>query len=442
MRLLALALLICAGAASAQQLPGAVVWIPPENFSRWNEVDALLRAHDGVKLTIGVTPAMATPPAKATLMPWIAQGRIELAARIDGDPALTLIEQPNPLQSGTAWTRARAAWIQINGNAYTHISTVGKPGEARKGELWNLIPTRVKVVPDPIELVAGYKHDAGGLEPQFFEREAIMHSKLFSADNDFYGLSLIAVIMRQVITDNEAVQWNYHLLKNSGRPPGVLSIPSNAFLSEPQKQEMLDVLDELQFGSENAGRWHLGYGGMKFEKTGFAPAEMEWLAGRKQTRAEIAIEIGVAPELIGDGENKTFSNYKEARKALYMEQAIPMLDEERADRNRCLAPRFGDRLFYDYDRDQIEALQEDRAILWDRIERSTFLSYDEKRAAVGYEPYQPEAKNPATWVYISSAMVPLQDAGIMGTIDDPRNPVNHQPPDDQDPQDEPDDEDE
>ncbi len=91
MRLLALALLICAGAASAQQLPGAVVWIPPENFSRWNEVDALLRAHDGVKLTIGVTPAMATPPAKATLMPWIAQGRIELAARIDGDPALTLI---------------------------------------------------------------------------------------------------------------------------------------------------------------------------------------------------------------------------------------------------------------------------------------------------------------------------------------------------------------
>ncbi|MDD5305394.1 MAG: hypothetical protein PHS14_20030, partial [Elusimicrobia bacterium] len=83
-------LALLAANASAQQLPGALVWIPPENFRHWSGVDALMRAHDDVKLTIGVTPAMATPLVKAALTPWIEKGRIELAARIDGDPVLTV----------------------------------------------------------------------------------------------------------------------------------------------------------------------------------------------------------------------------------------------------------------------------------------------------------------------------------------------------------------
>lgn len=90
MRLALLALLL-AGRAGAQPLPGAVVWLPPENFRQWSGVDALMRASDGIKLTIGVTPAMATPLVKAVLGPWIASGRVELATRINGDPVLTMV---------------------------------------------------------------------------------------------------------------------------------------------------------------------------------------------------------------------------------------------------------------------------------------------------------------------------------------------------------------
>ncbi|MCM2305055.1 MAG: hypothetical protein NDJ72_10160 [Elusimicrobia bacterium] len=84
-------LALLAGTASAQQLPGAVVWIPPESFRQWSGVDALMRADSGLKLTIGVAPGMATPLVKAALLPWVEKGRIELAARIDGDPVLTMV---------------------------------------------------------------------------------------------------------------------------------------------------------------------------------------------------------------------------------------------------------------------------------------------------------------------------------------------------------------
>lgn len=88
---LALLLAMLAGAASAQTSPAAVVWLPPESFRQWSGVDALMRGSPNLKLTIGVTPAMATPLVKAALAPWVEAGRVELAARIDGDPILTMI---------------------------------------------------------------------------------------------------------------------------------------------------------------------------------------------------------------------------------------------------------------------------------------------------------------------------------------------------------------
>ncbi|MDP3541537.1 MAG: hypothetical protein Q8T11_03615 [Elusimicrobiota bacterium] len=87
----ALFLTLLAGSASGQTLPGALVWLPPEGFKQWSGVDALMRNDRDLMLTIGVSPAMATPLVKAALAPWIEKGRLEVAARIDGDPILTMI---------------------------------------------------------------------------------------------------------------------------------------------------------------------------------------------------------------------------------------------------------------------------------------------------------------------------------------------------------------
>ena len=72
-------------------LAAALVWLPPESFTQWGQVDALLLARPELKLTIALTPAMATPAAKASLGRWVASGRVEIAARVDGDPVLPLI---------------------------------------------------------------------------------------------------------------------------------------------------------------------------------------------------------------------------------------------------------------------------------------------------------------------------------------------------------------
>lgn len=86
--ILAAALLALASGVQSQSLPTALVWIPAEDFRQWSKVDLLLRARTDLKLTVALTPAMATPLVKAALGPWAAAGRLEFAARLPGDPVL------------------------------------------------------------------------------------------------------------------------------------------------------------------------------------------------------------------------------------------------------------------------------------------------------------------------------------------------------------------
>lgn len=114
MKSLALAALLLARAAAAQQaLPSAPVWLPHEAFGAWSRVDSLLRDRSGLRLTIGLAPAQATPPCKAALAPWIEKGRVEIAARLPGDPVLPLVtghpDAPRPQDVLELLAESRAA---------------------------------------------------------------------------------------------------------------------------------------------------------------------------------------------------------------------------------------------------------------------------------------------------------------------------------------------
>jgi phage portal protein BeeE len=87
------------------------------------------------------------------------------------------------------------------------------------------------------------------------------------------------------------------------------------------------------------------------------------------------------PELLGDHENATYSNYQEARASFYTETVLPRMDRLRDALNRWLAVKYGDQLYIDYDRDDIEALAEDRAALWDRARMAGMMAASRSTSA-------------------------------------------------------------
>jgi hypothetical protein len=92
--------------------------------------------------------------------------------------------------------------------------------------------------------------------------------------------------------------------------------------------------------------------------------------------------------LLGDTESSTYANYQEGRAALYHEAILPMMDLLRDEFNYWLAPAFGDNVELEYDRDSIEAIQEDRAKKYAYLSTADWLKVDEKREATGYEPLE------------------------------------------------------
>lgn len=118
---------------------------------------------------------------------------------------------------------------------------------------------------------------------------------------------------------------------------------------------------------KNAGKPMLLEGGLDWKEMSLSPKDMDFIELKKMSRLEICAAFGVPPEIVGDMEHATYSNYQEARKAFYQDTVIPILYKIRDRLNSTLVKKFGDNLVLDVNLDAIDALQEDRAEMWDRV---------------------------------------------------------------------------
>jgi hypothetical protein len=74
-------------------IPAALLWIPSEDFTAWQQLAETLQDQDDVRLTIALSPSMIRPGVEEALQPLIDDERVEVAARIDGDPWLPAVAQ-------------------------------------------------------------------------------------------------------------------------------------------------------------------------------------------------------------------------------------------------------------------------------------------------------------------------------------------------------------
>jgi len=297
---------------------------------------------------------------------------------------VSLLKRPNPLQGSGRFFENVVAFLMLSGNSY--IEAVGPENRPPK-ELYVLRPDRVKVIPgNAQQLIGGYEYQVDSHKVRL-QAEEVLHLKLFNPLNDWYGMGPIEAAARSIDQNNESRAWNVSLLQNAARPPGALVTEQE--LTEEQFNRLKAQVQEQYAGFKNAGRPLLLEGGMDWKDLSLTPADMDWLEGLKLSAREIAIAFGVPPELIGDTSNKTYSNYQEARLAFYTETVLPLMDWLKDELNNWLVPKFGDdQLFVDYDKDEIEALQEDRGAVWDRAMeavRQGVLTRNEARALLGYE---------------------------------------------------------
>ena len=101
----------------------------------------------------------------------------------------------------------------------------------------------------------------------------------------------------------------------------------------------------------------------------------------------------VPVQLLNNTESSTYNNQKSAKAALYQHCVMPELLKIRDELNRWLAPRFGDKIYLDFDFSVIPELQEDMEKVVTQMSAAWWLTPNEKRAAMSYAEEENDALN-------------------------------------------------
>jgi HK97 family phage portal protein len=300
-------------------------------------------------------------------------------------PLLDLLARPNPREGGTRFMESVYGHLLVSGNAY--LEAVSVDGAPR--ELYALRPDRMRVVPGPDGWPAAYEYQVGSRTVRFDqagEIPPILHLTLFHPLDDHYGLSPMEAAAVPLDIHNAAGAWNKALLDNAARPSGALVFagPVGTQLSDPQFERLKAELELNYQGAANAGRPLLLDGGLDWKPLSLSPKDMDFVEAKHSAAREIALAFGVPPLLLGLPGDNTHANYAEANRAFYRQSVIPLAKRTAEAVAQWLGPAFGGGLRLEPDLDAIEALAPERESLWRRVGGASFLSDDEKRAAVGY----------------------------------------------------------
>ena len=143
------------------------------------------------------------------------------------------------------------------------------------------------------------------------------------------------------------------------------------------------MVNEDFMGSTNAGKPMILEGGLDWKEISLSPKDMDFIKGKNSAARDIALAFGVPPQLLGIPGDNTYSNLVEARTALWEQTVIPLAENTIDHISRWLVKLSGENYILKLDKDNIPAIANKREAIWERLEKVSFMTINEKRKQVG-----------------------------------------------------------
>lgn len=349
---------------------GQAIWTP-------RDYERLTKA--SYQTNVDVFACVSLVASTAKTIPWMVTAGPEGAALPESHPLVRLLHTPNERDNESSFKEAAIAYLLLSGNSY--IERNGGSETTPPAFLYTQRPDLIKIVRGSVRtgMVGGYEYTHNAT-PIRFKPWEILHLKSFNPLDDWYGMSPIEALVYTIDCANEAKAL-YKKLLQRGFPPGAISVKGDQWTDEQVRDFKRGVTRAL-----NASEV-LIFGDAEWQEMGFAPIDAALFEARKFDKRDIASAFRVPPEMIGDTEHKNYANAREARRGLYTEASIPALQQLTDGLNAWLAPLYGN-AFIDFDRDAIDALQEDREVAAKRVYglwTSSLITRNEGRAELGYD---------------------------------------------------------
>ena len=295
-----------------------------------------------------------------------------------------ILKEPNGRlnHNGQSWSAFQETWLHHvidSGNAYIHDATPGHELNLLRPDLVSPVPGKMREM-----LRYEYRPDPTNADPIIYKPEEVIHSMLIDPVNSLDGISPGEAGGLSIDLNNTGRRWNNSKLENSVGLGGVFF--GDEPLTENQIEQIEGRITNDYSGPSNAAKWALLDGVKGFERLSESPQEMDWFKSMEASSDEILATLRVPKVLVVQG-TATYENLREAKKQLYSERVIPLLNKLIEDLNYHFEPIFPGYKFK-LDVGQIEVLQENYATKAQWImplALNRVITVNEAREKLGFE---------------------------------------------------------
>lgn len=350
-----------------------------EDYTRWDKKKLIEQGFE--RNAPFYAAAMLLSRTVASMPIYIEAKKSGRMVTSENHPILSLMNRNMPLDQ---FIQMVSLWLITTGESYINI--VKSDHDNRP---LGLVPIPSQNI-DPIQgdylkPITGYKYTEN--REIYFSEDEIIFIKLPNLREYFHGMSPGVPLGEIIDLHNAAITWNKNVALGGGVPPIVATAPG---ITQEESNRLKDAW-QMQSGAANAHRLKIVSENLTLQRFSDKPQEAEWSEAVQQSMRMIVMALGLSSELLNDAANKTYSNFQEARKALYMEAAIPLGKMIYSAITRALQPLYVDNPEIIIDTDKIDAIQEDRALAIDRLTKAVsagIITANEAREELGYSPIE------------------------------------------------------
>ncbi len=322
-------------------------------------------------------------------LPWIVVKRD--GEVIDDHPMLRLFGQAEADTGALPVIERHLTYNILGGESYMMVASPDSgTNEGRPNMLWPLPTNAVQVVPDQNMwgLIANFK--VGG--ETITTKNMAQFQWAVNPLNPYTGISPAEAAFLDLRVNTLIAGWYLGTLQNAGRQSGQMLTEATS-VSPKVREAAEEFVQRYLQGATNAGKIIVPPQGYEIKPMSMTPLDMGLAAIESVSRVRIFTAYGVPPEVVGDHEHATYSNYEQASQGLYHDTILPIARRFAAKINTWLAPRFGPDVRLAVNVPAVEALQEDSDSLAARVKslvEAGIQTRNEGRVERGLEEVGPE----------------------------------------------------
>jgi len=306
---------------------------------------------EGYKISVSVYRAVRTIVQAASAVPWLVLD--SKGEPIENHDFNKVWSKPNPEFSGQDNMEFIIAHQLLCGNSLLQPIIVG----GRPREFWVVMPDLVKPIPSDVrgEWLKGWEVTSIDGSQHIAPPDQFIHFMMMDPGNPYWGIGPLMAAARTVDTDNEAQDTQKVSMQNRGIPDGVFE--AEGMTDEQYEEANLKIKERYLDKEKRRMPWVVA--GAKWHQMSLTPVEMDFILSRLHNKRDIAGAFGISPIFLGDLEQSSYDNMMQARKSLYEDVVIPLLDDIKSTLNLKIAPMYGGDIVIAYDTSRILALRED-----------------------------------------------------------------------------------